>query len=212
VRGPSRPTAANTSCLMCGGTVGACACCACACACTCPSPRVWQKNSTRLSVFFLSFQNPARAGGDPVLLPHPSFGLPVFFPFLQYQKRHSRGGAYTKASSEVGEGGRAAIALTLTTPTPALPVNPHLPLKRNCPELRLRCTQKNFTRALSPDTRRGLARTTHTHTHTHTPHTLALTHTHRSRLSDSCEDGEALELPCTRPPSPQGSSKDLQQN
>ena len=26
-------------------------------------------------------QNPARAGGDPVLLPHPSFGLSVFFLF-----------------------------------------------------------------------------------------------------------------------------------
>ena len=29
----------------------------------------------------LSFQNPAHAGVDPVLLPHPSFGLSVFFLF-----------------------------------------------------------------------------------------------------------------------------------
>ena len=195
--------------------------CACTCACTCVHVHVHahvlrQESGKRIQLaclfsFFLSKILLVQVGtlsSSPI----PRLGCLFSFLFLQYQKRHSRGGAYTKASSEVGEGGRAAIALTLTTPTPALPVNPHLPLKRNCPELRLRCTQKNFTRALSPDTRRGLARTTHTHTHTHTPHTLALTHTHRSRLSDSCEDGEALELPCTRPPSPQGSSKDLQQN
>ena len=43
----------------------------------------------------LSFQNPARAGGDPVLLPHPSFGLSVFFlSFLP------RGRAATKGESK----------------------------------------------------------------------------------------------------------------
>ena len=123
---------------VCGSQLAVClvslfvsVCCSCVSSSSVPRPPIPRWCPVRAWLFFTFLPNLTAHRFDA--------GTP------QYQKRHSRGGAYTRRRRG-GEGGRAVIALTLTTPTPALPVNPHLPLKRNCPALRLRCMLRRRSR------------------------------------------------------------------
>ena len=131
----------------------------------------------------------------------------------QYQKRHSRGGAYTKASRWAKGGGRQSPSPLRRPPRPALPVNPHLPLKRNRPARRLRCT---LARLLRPEGRgrgRRPAEQACPLPQPHQPHLLGLqwqqlrvgaARPRGGRRGDLCRcsrgDGYAARIRGTRPP------------